>query len=265
MAELGQIRKYIYWSHRRITEIAESNNIALTQSLAFTVTAALPGVQAGATKEPRELMRHEIAEKIEEAIGQLAVEDFVTPPPAQFAKGVGHVEFARDALNAGPEMGAVMHVQAMSSDNSRVHVCLFGSMENFIGYIRDADFKAQGWSSSEFVAIRELIISHGEAKPRYGDDEALAVNALGLVQRQGITGTYAEHEGKPWTRGYTVGSADEAEWMVEVYKDVELTKERWRDLDADRIVIGAPLWIRTPTSRPVQLYQARTKPRFRNR
>jgi hypothetical protein len=43
-----------------------------------------------------------------------------------------------------------------------------------------------------------------------------------------------------------------AEWFVDVYKDVELDKNRWNlkpgpDIPepVDRIVIGAPLWIRS--------------------
>lgn len=43
-----------------------------------------------------------------------------------------------------------------------------------------------------------------------------------------------------------------AEWFAEVYHDAELNRERWhphigRDWPqpVDRIVIGAPLWVRT--------------------
>jgi hypothetical protein len=44
-----------------------------------------------------------------------------------------------------------------------------------------------------------------------------------------------------------------AEWFAEVYKDVVLDKQRWQNLrpgsdvpePVDRIVIGAPLWVRS--------------------
>ena len=38
--------------------------------------------------------RHEIATKVETAVGQLAVADFVTPAPARYIKGLGEVTFS---------------------------------------------------------------------------------------------------------------------------------------------------------------------------
>jgi len=58
------------------------------------------------------------------------------------------------------------------------------------------------------------------------------------------------------TKGKVFQRHPAAEWFAEVYKDVELDKDRWNfkqgDPDdpepVDRIVIGAPLWVRTVSS-----------------
>jgi hypothetical protein len=142
-----------------------------------------------------------------------------------------------------------------------VDVCLFGSMDNFSGYIQKADFNAAGWTSSAWYAIEELLATRGRANTsQWDDEESRAVEALKIATGQGITGHISDHKDRPWTRGFTVGCADDADWFAEVYVDVLLDKDRW-DFDeddpeygAERIIIGAPLWIRTALSRPVTLY-----------
>jgi hypothetical protein len=66
----------------------------------------------------------------------------------------------------------------------------------------------------------------------------MAVEILRVINYVGMTGKYVFKR---------IASA---EWFAEVYHDVELDKERW-DLrqelpePVDRIVIGAPLWVRS--------------------
>jgi hypothetical protein len=155
----------------------------------------------------------------------------------------------------------VMHAMKKSSLGHRADVCLFGSMDNFAGYIRGADYNPSGWTSSAWYAIDELLTSRGqENSSQWDDEESRAVEALKIATGQGITGHIREHKGRPWTRGFTVGYADEAEWLAEIYVDVELTKDRWRfhpdepEYGAERILIGAPIWIRTISPKPVTLY-----------
>ena len=50
--------------------------------------------QAELAEDRRSTQRHDVALRMEKAIGQLAVEDFVTPPPAAFAKGRSELTFA---------------------------------------------------------------------------------------------------------------------------------------------------------------------------
>ena len=191
-------------------------------------------------------------------------QDLITPPPASFAKGVGHIEFARFAGSYAEGEGALMHIQTRNSLMARVDVCLFGSMDNFWGCIQRADYNPAGWTSSAWYAIEELLDSRGqENTSQWDDEESRAVEALKIALGQGITTHIGDHKDRPWTRGFTIGSAKSAEWFADIYVDVELTKDRWDfsplepEYGAERILIGAPAWIRTVTPRPLTLYHMR--------
>lgn len=183
MGELGSIRRYHYWSSRRIQTIAADNDIVLNRRRWAMRSPSVPFIgQIEIGEDGRNLCRNEVAAKLEIAIGLQAVEDLVTPPPVQFAKGVGHIEFARFVGLYGANDGAVMHVRGKSSNGHLVEVCLFGSMDNFSGYIQKAEFKKDGWYSSAWYAIRELLDSRGERNTsQWDDDESRAVEALKIA------------------------------------------------------------------------------------
>lgn len=208
--------------------------------------------------DARTLRRAEIARRIEVAIGDHAVDDFVTPPSVRFAKGIGRVSFAQFAGVSTVNDGVVVHTSAQSSTGTPVEVCLFGSLENMAGYAGASDKTGSGWVSSAAPAIHEFLTSRGTVNTSQWDDpEALSVEALTIAQDQGIVGRREEHEGRPWTRGFTLGHADDSEWFAEIYSDVILDKSRWRlDEDVDRILIGAPLWVRTPQPQAVTRYRS---------
>jgi hypothetical protein len=76
------VRRYFYWSGRRIRRIAEDNDIVLSRKLTWSMNtpslAFFP--QISASSERRNLSRHAVAVKMESAIGLHAVSDFVTRP-----------------------------------------------------------------------------------------------------------------------------------------------------------------------------------------
>ena len=96
MGELGVIRKYHYWSNRRISDIAADNDISLSTRWPWTLRSpSIPFIGQIEVGEPqRNLRKNEMANKLEGAVGLHAVEDVVTPPPVRFAKGTDHIEFA---------------------------------------------------------------------------------------------------------------------------------------------------------------------------
>ena len=136
----------------------------------------------------------------------------------------------------------IVHTRCVASDGSRVEICLFGSVENCAGYLsgqRDGD--PPMWSSSSTWAIEEFIENLGsKPAPIYDDDQSIAVEILRTINNEGMTGRHVKRR------------IESAEWFAQVYKDVELDKNRW-DLrpgtdipkPVDRIVIGMPLWVRS--------------------
>jgi hypothetical protein len=262
MGELGVIHHYAYWADRRIRDIASANSISLERRVSWKAkTASIPLVGSlELTQEARTLNRAEVARRIETAIGDLAVQDFVTPPPAAFARGIGRVEFSQFA-GVKERASVVMHTNTRSSTGVCVEVCLFGSMQNTADYVGGSDQPLDGWTSSAARSVERFIRSRGETKSPRWDDEALAVEALRIATEQGFTSTWDKD--KPWTRGFTLGHAEESEWFAQLYSDIVLDKDRWifdeNDFGygVDRILIGAPLWVRTPGAHAVRYRDVR--------
>jgi hypothetical protein len=250
LGELGTIRRYSYFSDRRISDIAADNNIHLDRRwrLGFRTPALTFVPQMELIEERRAVQRHEAALRIEKAIGQLAVEDFVSPPPTAFAKGSGEVTFAAytrwnyaKTKEKPPKKGIIIHTRVRDSDGCRVEICLFASIDNCVGYLGSSAAEAPIWSSSSTWAIEEFIEHRGtRPAPVWDDDESIAVEILSVIYSEGMIGKH-------------VFNRVNAEWFAEVYKDVVLDKQRWRNLrpgedvpePVDRIVIGAPLWVRS--------------------
>lgn len=247
LGELGTVRRYSYWSDRRIRSIAADNNVDLERHLRLAFRSPAFGLlpQMEVTKERNTVQRYEVSQRIERAIGQLAVPDFVTPPPAIFVRGCGQVTLAAYTRwypeKKSERKGIIAHTRTVSTNGCRVEVCLFGSIENCADYLSAGDAEAPTWSSSSTWSIEEFITNRGtKPAPIYDDDESIAVEILRVFNNEGMTGKYVFN--RPTT----------AEWFAEVYKDVELDKKRWNlrpgeDLPepVDRIVIGQPLWIRS--------------------
>ncbi|MFF8670704.1 DUF7019 family protein [Streptomyces sp. NPDC015242] len=255
------VGSYLYWSDRRVAAIASDNGINFKGRFNWAVKAAPQGVGAEVSnKERGDLSRFETARKIEKALGAHAVVGFDTPPRARFAKGVGQVHMAR--FTAGPERdkGALFHIRTASVRGQQVDLVLFGSMDNFLGRVlRPEDAPETGWFSSAWYAIAELLESRGrENTSQWDDPESLSVEALKVALYQGSSDDQGEQDGQPWTRGYTLGHADDSEWFAQIYTDVVLTEGRWRlrgsMSGAQRILVGAPVWVRTASQASVTRY-----------
>jgi hypothetical protein len=255
MVPRGGIRRYAYWSDRRIRQIAGDNDIALERRLGWTSKLKIPLLgELELRKGGRTFRRNEIARRIEEAIGELAVADFVTPPPVYFAKGIGRISFSQFVGASPVNEHMVAHTSVSSSLGHRVEVCMFGSLDNMAGYVGANDQTTGGWVSSAAPAIVAFLESHGTINESQWDDpESISVEVLKIATVQGTTPR--SEGGKPWTRGFTLSHVDDSEWFADIYSDVVLDKSRW-DLDepVDRIIIGAPLWIRTPGPQSVTRY-----------
>jgi len=260
LGELGTIWRYPYWSDRRVRGIAADSNIDLSSRLQLGITspALLGAPQLQLTREPAAVQRHEMALRLERSIGQLAVEDLATPPPARFVKGRGPITFAAytrcypeaaylrqgSSKRKARTKGVVIHTHAESSDGTRVEICLFASIENCAGFLLADQAPAPGWSSSSSEIIEEFLAFQGKRTASlYDDDESIAVEILRTINNQGMTDSHVFKR------------IDSADCFAEVYHDVVLDHTRWNlepcvdvPRPVDRIVIAAPLWVRSDGS-----------------
>ncbi len=258
-ARQGDAGSYLYWSDRRVDEIASDNGVTWGGRLNWTLKAAPQGIGAEVgNRERAALTRREKARKIEKVIGGQAVSAFNTPPPARFAKGLGQINIAR--FIGGPERdkGAMLHIRTSSVEGRQVDLILFGSLDNFPGRpFRTSSAPDTGWFSSAWYAIAELLESRGTRNTsQWNDLESLSVEALHMALNQGSESPGIDQE--PWSRGFSLGHAYDSEWFAQIYTDVQLTARRWTFHDnrqgADRILIGAPVWVRTASPDSVTRY-----------
>jgi hypothetical protein len=275
MGELGGTVEYLYWSTRRTSRFIEDNSLSdepATQTLTSPSLGWLPTFSR--SKPSVSGKRPQIARVIEEALGQIAVNRFNAPGPIQYAKGTGTVVFSEfmHVSSRQEDRPTVIFTMADHSrtDRESVAVCLFGSMDNYLEYIQDGGPKtSHGWSSSAGPTVFNFIRSHGNdlgRPPIAGTAGEIAGAALQIAYSQGMHGVdYRCPRGmdRPWMRGYTYGDAREAEWLAQIYLDMTReqlaadginTNDYAYDLPVSRILIGAPLWIRTPSPRSVRLY-----------
>lgn len=231
----GDISRYIYWSNRRIRSIARDNGIALNKSWRLsTVTspesiAGIPVPQAEfAPTGPSEQDRRAMAKRIRKALEKHTAKTFNSPSPAQFANGVSQVAFARFDSLPGVRPAVMLHTRSRGSIGQRVDVCLFGSLDNMEGF--QAAEVSQGWYDSSWFAIAERLQDSNPRDAFRDDPKALAVTALGLA--------LVHCRGRR-----SLGHELTCEWFAEVYVDVVLD-EGHEELE-QRILIGAPLWLRT--------------------
>ncbi|MFJ4791748.1 hypothetical protein [Kitasatospora purpeofusca] len=167
------------------------------------------------------------------------------------------MEFAR--FIGGPERdkGVLLHTHTHKADGERIDLVLFGSLDNTPDF-QTTHAVEEGWTSSAWLAVSRLLEGlQPDIHSPWDDTESVAVEALKIALNQGSWALDDEHLGRPWTRGFTLGRAEDCEWFAEIYADVVLTADRWEHrlrgegMDSPaRILIGAPLWVRTasPTS-----------------
>jgi hypothetical protein len=275
MGELGGTVEYLYWSTRRTSRFMEDNSLsvqAVTRTFTSPALGWLPTFSRSTTSESG--TRPQIAEAIEGALGRIAVAKFNAPGPIQYAKGTSTVVFGdfMGATSQQDERPAVMFIIVDYSRRYResVAVCLFGSMDNFLEYIRESGpLTAEGWTSSAARSVFKYLKSQGRDIEGYGlldldTPGDMAFAALQIAHDQGTyKGAWECTYGldRPWERSYTYGDAVEAQRLAQIYldmtreeiyldmirEDVEAGFEAGFDMESfseaipyRRVLIGAP-------------------------
>ncbi|MCZ4123788.1 hypothetical protein [Streptomyces sp. H39-S7] len=260
----NDMTRYRYWSERQIRALERDNGLRLGRSWRIA-TAGTPGSMFGIPlpalgfqrSEVRERSRRQVADRVTAALREQTAVTYDEEYPVLFARGLGKVAFS--AFTDGParDKGVVLHTRIQSNSGQRVDLCLFGSLDNA------ADFRPgealEGSSSSAWYAVAELLESRGQRNTSQWDDQGLAVEALEIAlgdRERGEDGT----SGDPWTRRWTLGHAIDVEWLAVIYSDVTLDRGRWRFdggsalVGTQRIIVGAPVWVRAPGPRSVVRY-----------
>jgi hypothetical protein len=277
MSAANEATEYLYWSKRKTERLIEDNGLA-PNSVSHTITTPsfgwLPTVSRSSSHENGG--RPKMAKAIESWLGTLAVSSFDDPEEIRFAKGEGKMvfgEFLSSGKNGISRSQAVIFSKAdyNANDQGSVAVCLFGSMDNFLDYVQSAGpgYDKEGWFSSAAPAIENFIQSHGNALgfPCETPQE-MALEALNIATSQGVYLAATECDygtTKPWKRAYTYGDVRKAEWLAQIYLDVaaeDIPGVR-EEYGYRRILIGAPLWIRTRHSRSVRVYSESRNLRIR--
>ena len=240
-------------------QFAEDNGVELEARLKGQVTLSVPGIAQAAVGNSDRQTRDRLEEtrRIDRKVGVVAAKAIDTPPPALYVKTVGRVNFAEFQGSYAQNNGALIHLQTHSDAGQRVDLCLFGSMDNVRGY-GVLDHFSDGWFSSAWYAIEELLNSRGRRNTsQWDDEESRSIEALKIALGHGTSPD--TRAGRPETRAFTIGHAEDCELMAEVYTDVVLPPSRGDFLygqlaGAQRIIVGRPLWVRTASPEAVVRY-----------
>lgn len=88
----------------------------------------------------------------------------------------------------------------------------------------------------------------------------MAEEALKIADSQGLFKNSADGDflgiDRAWERCFTYGEVTKAQWLAEIYLDVDLSSGEsfsWQD-GFRRVLVGAPLWIKTPEPQAIRLY-----------
>ena len=265
MGELGGVVSYLYWSERRIEAILTDNGIQLPESSSKITSPSVYGLAPVYERSVAGRQRASIADLIERSLGQSVISRFDGDPGPRYAKGLGTLVFGQFINAFEYPRESAKHRALMFTpcdyddfDQGSVAICLFGSMENFAGYVNARDSQHQeGWTSSSAPDVLAFLQGQWiEGKGYPSTREEVAIEALMIADGQGMKGTGNLEPLKGWRRSFTYGDIqDVAEWLAEIYLDVDLVSSgRGREDGFRRIIVGAPVWIRTPRLRAIRLY-----------
>jgi len=270
MGELGGSVTYLYWSERRVERILADNGLQIP---ARSIKVATPSVYSLAptveyTSSGRTPQRSSIAELVERSLGQAVISNFDSNSGPRYAKGVGTLVFG-EFINDFEDYEKGINRRGLifsscdygSSDKDSVAICLFGSMDNFADYVQSNSTPSEsGWTSSAAPSVLDFLAGKWTDAVDEPSREEIAIEALKIADSQGMTGGTREPPLKGWRRSFTYGDIQNiAEWFAEIYIDVDLISSGMGRVDGfRRIIVGAPLWVRTPRLRAVRLYNEYT-------
>ena len=233
---------YHYWSKRLTAELSNELSINRRARWRWNLSGRVPVVGVGieAQQQDYSLGVDETAAKLESSRFLMPFTELGSPQRTPYyLSGVSRqMKLMRSWVGDG-----ATYATSTASDGSVTYLCLYGSMDNFIGY--KAAPREVEWSPSSWPAIRDLLSASPPYTLRDGwDDERRAFEAVKWI--------HDNEDGSP----AIFGELESADWSALIYLDVATAPDRWIkswQKAAGRILVGAPLWIRTalrPATKP---------------
>ncbi|WP_328411722.1 hypothetical protein [Nocardia sp. NBC_00403] len=268
----ADIGRFLYWSDRAIASHAEHNGVQLDDRRQIAYAAGITKV-ASLTIDPSPVVTRNKLREVRSIFERLRPASITQGEVSELlAYGAGRVEFADFVVPGAINQGVVLYTRTRSYTGTRVDVCMFGSVDGLDGFISDGAHSSLGWTSSSADLIVRMLQNRGNAVAGEMDDRAYcATEALKIALYQGSTELDDRiHEGRPESRHFTLGRADECEYMIEVFIDITLSDDQRMALSGEmalsqRIIVGRPLWVRTMNPRSVRRYQQSERASFRRR
>jgi hypothetical protein len=171
-----------------------------------------------------------------------------------------------ETLGNKDHLAMALSFYPMADGAAYTAVCLYCSMDNFSEFIQEVGLPmGSNWSFSSSPAVANFIASAGKRDPRSpysNNDIAIESVKLALDHRDVRPSEVDGWIRRPFAFAEVNGTAD---WTAEVYYDAVLdydyevfargpvVEEDVEPIVLRRIIIGAPLWIRTRSLRSVRL------------
>lgn len=245
--------KYTYWSQRAIDSLLSDNQDARTRfamKLAeLSISIPVAGAKVTFERVTRESGRHAAAQELWRWLGKhiSTDEEQIFRQGGGFLTRTGEVyvtAYGSESVDNAPTGGrAALFTNWTTDGGQRVAMCLFGSMDNFDGWIRDSHPAAvTGWANSATPHVMDWLQQNREWDTRFWGESVGNVAckmsnyqlAMGSPDEVGSNDNYAKQ---------LIMKEDSAEWLGFIY----YAEKRDEGLAApfDIVLVGRPIWLRS--------------------
>jgi hypothetical protein len=247
MASVPLASRYVYISYRLVEQVVKQHTAERGGRLRIEGLSIGPKYAAAEVGWADGLPDNafDLAAKATEASADLTG---TLDAPGRFVRQVVDLEWWD--LKSKDDAYRVAWMVARPLDGTNTMLCLCGSIDNYLGYQPPSDIRAAGWRPSSLHGMREIAQAFNFNPAHVGE---VVLPAPGealddLFREVGIISMLVDR-----TDGDALG-AQPMELMAEVfdYEDnVDLDAPKFGSVTVDRILIGAPLWVRTPPPEPL--------------
>lgn len=264
---------YHYWSKRQTRQLAEELGIDFRRRWRLGASGGLPFLKVEAQQQDYSPRIDEVAAGLEASGALLELEtigDHSRPP--YFMRGFAqNIEMLVALGEAKVEFGAAAYISMLDKNSDQTLLCLFGSQRNFFGF-RDpsnaadvdaypvAEAKVHGFVTSSQFGIAERLhrisrrsegkeaeeISVDKSNPRFDELATDSIVIPRMNEKRLLSAIRWMRSDQDSPYGRHIFSS--VEWCAQIYTlilpTVGSSEKNW-GWRTRRILIGAPLWIRT--------------------